>query len=155
MGQPPYTRFVCCEPEALVPFPLEDVAGWFKQSNDRIYAATAPLAEFEISSALPAGTHRIAVPAEFGGIDELLVVSPYLAGSNDEPCCAIHVVWPAAGEVTVFPQRWFTADKVDVGYQWITRVARDPLSGRLVGDGIRIKAFELSEDGTEVARWLE
>ena len=41
----------------LKPFPLGEVAGWFKQSNERVYAATAPLAEFEVSCALPPGTH--------------------------------------------------------------------------------------------------
>ena len=138
-----------------MPFPLRDVAGWFKRSQDRIYSATTPLAEMEISSRLTAGTHTVEVPPELLGIDELLLIGPYPATSNDDAACAILVLHPRAGEVTVLPQTWYTANKCDIGYQWITRVTRDPASGRIIGGGIRIGNFELTEDGTGLERWLE
>jgi hypothetical protein len=153
--EPGYLRLMCFDPDQLAPFPLRDVAGWFKQSQDRVYSATAPLAEMEISSRLTAGTHAVEVPAEFRGIDELLLIGPYPAASNDEAACAILVFRPGAEEVTVLPQSWYTASKCDVGYQWITRVARDPATGRIVGGGIRIGDFELTEDGMRVERWIE
>ena len=154
-AQNAYIRVLCFDPEQLKPFPLSEVAGWFKQSNERVYAATAPLAEFEVSCALPPGTHKIDVPPEFRGVPELLLVTSYPAAGKDDPACAILALAPGTGTVEVLPQKWFTASKVDVGYQWVTRVARDPVSHRLVGDGIRIGKFELTDDGCDVERWLE
>jgi hypothetical protein len=151
----PYIRVLCFDPENLEKFPLEDVAGWFKQSNERIYSATAPLAEFEISSELPPGEHAIEVPAEFREAQELLIVSPLPAAAKDHPACAIVALNAREGRLRVLPQRWFTAAQFDSGYQWITRVARDSVSGRLVGEGVRIKPFELTADGCSLERWLE
>ena len=55
----------------------------------------------------------------------------------------------------MLPQTWFTAGKYDIGYQWITRVTRDPATGRILGGGIRIGNFELAEDGMGLERWIE
>jgi len=134
---------------------MHDVAGWFKRSQDRIYSATAPLAEMEISSRLIAGTHRIEIPPEFRDLEELLLVGSYPSASKDDAACTILVLQPRAGEVTVLPQTWFTANKFDIGYEWITRVTHDPATGRIIGSGIRIRDFELTEDGTMLERWLE
>jgi hypothetical protein len=153
--EPGYLRVMCFEPDRLAAFPLRDVAGWFKQSQDRVYSATAPAAEMEISSRLTAGTHRMEVPPDLRDLDELLLLGPYPAASNDDAACAVLVLRPRAGELTVLPQTWYTANKCDVGYQWITRVARDPATGRIVGSGIRVPNFELTEDGMRVERWLE
>ena len=153
--EPGYLRLLCFDPDQLTAFPLRDVAGWFKKSQDRAYSITAPLAEMEISSRLTAGTHAVDVPAEFRGIDELLLIGPYPAAGKDDPACAVLLLHPTTGEVTVLPQTWFTANKFDVGYQWITRVTRDPQTGRLIGAGIRIGNFELTEDGTRLEKWIE
>ncbi|MFZ3212610.1 MAG: hypothetical protein WA188_13960 [Terriglobales bacterium] len=153
--EPGYLRLLCFDPDQLAAFPLHDVAGWFKRSQDRIYSAIAPLAEVEINSRLAAGKHRVEVPPEFRGIDELLLVSSYPATGKDDAACAILVLHPMAGAVTVLPQTWFTANKFDVGYQWITRVVRDPASGRIIGGGIRIRDFELTEDSMGLERWIE
>jgi len=134
---------------------LRDVAGWFKKSQDRAYSVTAPLAEMEISSRLTAGTHPVEVPVEFRGLEELLLVGSYSAASKDEAACAVLVLHPKTGEVTVLPQTWFTANKFDIGYQWITRVTHDPQTGRIIGGGIRIGNFELTEDGIRLERWIE
>jgi hypothetical protein len=153
--EPGYLRLLCFDPDQLAAFPLHDVAGWFKQSQDRVYSATAPSTEMEISSRLTAGTHAVDVPPEFRGMDELLLIGSYPASSKDAASCAILVLHPSAGEVTVLPQTWFTADKFDIGYQWITRATRDPATSRIIGGGIRIRDFELTEDGMRVERWLE
>ena len=153
--EPGYLRLLCFDPDQLAAFPLRDVAGWFKRSQDRIYSSTAPLAEIEISSRLAAGKHPVEIPPEFRGIEELLLVGSYPAASNDDAACAILVLHPRAGEVTVLPQTWFTANKFDVGYQWITRVTRDPATGRIIGGGIRISNFELTLDGMGLERLIE
>jgi hypothetical protein len=151
----PYIRLLCFDPEQLKPFPLEEIAGWFKPSNERVYAATPPLAEFEISAGLAPGDHAIDPPPQFRGAGELLIVSPLATPEKTGPTCAILVLDPGAGRLRVLPQRWFTAAHFDTGYQWITRVARDPVTGRIVGEGMRIQPFELSEDGCGLQRWLD
>lgn len=134
---------------------MHDIAGWFNKSQERVYSATAPLAEMELPWSLPAGLQSVAVPEELRGVEELLIVSSHPGANKEEPACALLVLRPPAGTVEVLPQKWFTTGKYDVGYQWITRVARDPASGRIVGEGIRLGKFELNDAGTDVERWLE
>lgn len=154
-GEPPYLRVMAFDPDALQTFALDDIAGWFKQSNDRVYSATAPVAEFELPSNLPAGTSRLEAPREFAGIEELLLVdSHYVSDEGRQRATAIYQVHPRAGTVDVLPQRWFDQLFKD-GMEWIARVTRDPVSQRLIGDGPRIRPFELAEDGMNVARWIE
>ena len=57
-------RFACFDPDQLKTFDLAEIAGWFKPSTERIYAATAPVADFEIPLGLDAGMHKIEVAAE-------------------------------------------------------------------------------------------
>lgn len=148
-------RLACFDPDQLKAFDLAEIAGWFKQSSDRIYAATAPIADFEIPLALGPGTHKIELPAELRGVDELIVPTSYKAPSTDDPAFALFVFYPQAGLVEVLPQKWFTAAQYRVGQQWITRAARDPESRRIVGECFGVGKFLLEEDGCRLADWLE
>jgi hypothetical protein len=65
------------------------------------------------------------------------------------------VLDPHAGLVEVLPQRWFTPRKFELGYQWVTRVTRDPESHHIIGEGVRMGSFELSDDGSDLRRWIE
>jgi len=148
-------RLACFDPDQLKSFDVAEVAGWFKQSSDRIYAATAPIAEFETPLTLGPGTHKIEVPAKLAGVDELIVPTSYKAMSNDEPAFALFVFYLQAGLVEVLPQKWFTAAQYRVGQQWITRAARDPESQRIVGECFGVGTFLLEEDGCRLAVWIE
>ena len=148
-------RFVLFELDALKGFGYEEIAGWFKPSPERIYSATPPLAEFGISAMLKQGTHAIAVPADFQGVEELLIPTQYGAKSADDAAAAIYVVYPHAGLAEVLPQRWFTRSQFDVGMHWITRLARDPASRRIIGEAMRFGSFELTEDGCDLAAIIE
>ena len=147
-------RFACFDPDQLKAFDLAEIAGWFKQSADRIYAATAPIAEFESSLALPAGTHKIQVPAELATVDELIVPTSYKTMSPDDPAFAIFVFYMQAGLVEVLPQKWFTASQYQVGPQWISRAARDAESQRIFGECFGTGTFLLEEDGCRLAEWI-
>src|ERR1019366_517401 len=72
-----YLRMALFDAEQLKPFEFESVAGWFKQSNERIYAITTPVADFEFDGMLPQGTHSIEFPEAFHSIDEMHLVSSY------------------------------------------------------------------------------
>lgn len=148
-------RLVCFDPDQLKSFDLAEVAGWFKQSSERIYAVTPPVAEFEIPLALGPGTHKIDVPAEFEAIDELILPSSYKAMSYDDPAFALFVAYLHAGLVEVLPQRWFTTAQYRVGQQWIPRAVRDVESHRIVGECFGVGTFLLEEDGCHLAEWIE
>jgi hypothetical protein len=148
-------RLACFDPDQLKAFDLAQIAGWFKQSADRIYAATAPLVDIEIPLSLTAGTHKIDVPEQLREVDELIVPTSYPARNNDDPAFALFVFYLRAGLVEVLPQRWFTASQYQVGKQWLTRTARDPETHRLVGECFGVGTFQLEEDGCRLERWLE
>lgn len=146
-------RFTCFDSEKLKGFDLAEVAGWFKQSSERIYAATEPICDFEVSAALKPGMHKIEAPEALQTIEELIAPTSCTASEPDDPDMALFVFYFHAGLVEVLPQLWFTHGKRD-GYEWITRAARDRQSHRIFGDGIRISSFLLQEDGMHLERWL-
>jgi hypothetical protein len=148
-------RMVCFDPDQLKAFDVAEVAGWFKQSSERIYSATAPIADFEIPLSLTAGTHKIETPSVFSTIDELIVPTSYKPMTPDDPAFALFVFYLQAGLVEVLPQKWFTAAQYQVGQQWITRAARDPESHRILGECYGAGTFLLEEDGCGLAEWIE
>jgi hypothetical protein len=148
-------RLACFEPDSLKAFDFAELAGWFKQSSERIYAATEPLADFEIPLNLSPGTHQIQVPVELRCVDELLIPTSYKAMSSDDPAFAIFDCYMPAGLVEVLPQKWFTAAQYQVGQQWITRALRDPDSHRIIGECFGAGSFMLREDGCALERWIE
>lgn len=148
-------RFTCFDPAHMKAFDFAEIAGWFRQSSERIYAATEPVCDFEIAVSTGPGTHKIEVPTELREIDELIVPTTYHAISHDDPAMALFVLYLQAGLVEVLPQRWFTAAQYQVGRQWITRAARDQASHRIFGECFGAGAFLLEEDGVRLERWIE
>ena len=148
-------RLCCFDPDQLKAFDLSEIAGWFKQSGDRIYSATAPVSEFEIPVALAPGTHKIEVPPELAELDEVIIPTSYRAMSNDDPAFALFVLYLRAGLVEVLPQRWFTAAQYEVGRKWISRAARHAESHRIFGECFGAGIFLLEEDGCRLAEWVE
>jgi hypothetical protein len=148
-------RLVCFDPDELKAFDVAEVAGWFKQSSERIYSATAPIAEFDLPLSLTAGTHKIEIPSDFSAIDELIVPTSYKPMTQDDPAFALFVFYLQAGLVEVLPQKWFTGAQYQVGQQWITRVARDPESHRILGECFGVGTFLLEEDGCRLSEWVE
>jgi hypothetical protein len=148
-------RLTCFDPDQLEAFDLAEIAGWFKQSSDRIYAKTPPIAEFEVPLTLGPGMHKINVPPELAVVDEMIVPTSYKATSNDDPAFALFVLYLQAGLVEVLPQKWFTASQYQVGKQWISRAARDEESHRIFGECFGVGSFLLEEDGCRLAEWME
>lgn len=151
----PSIRITCFDPDQLKAFDLAEVAGWFKPSSDRIYGATAPLADFEIPLNLRPGTHKISVPVELQTVDELIVPTSFKAISNDDPAFALFVFYLQASLLEIAPQRWFTGAQYRVGQHWITRAARDSESHRIFGECFGVGTFLLEEDGCRLAEWVE
>jgi len=148
-------RLACFDPDQLKAFDLAEVAGWFKSSSDRIYAASMPMADFEVPLTLGPGTHKIEVPAELAAVDELIAPTSYKAMSMDDPAFALFVFYLQAGLVEVLPQKWFTAAQYQVGRQWIPRAAREAASQRIFGECFGVGTFLLEEDGSRLAEWVD
>jgi hypothetical protein len=147
-------RFVCFEPDRMQSFGFEEIAGWFSPSSERIYAATAPLAEFFAGTERPAGVYPLEVPEAFHTVDELLAPALYPSADKNDPAFAIFVVYPQAGLLEVLPQRWITQVNYDIDAHWIARAVRDPESHRIVGELMRVGVFELADNGRDFSLWL-
>lgn len=115
-----------------------------KKSITRYYPFGKTISHVEINTNLPKGIHAFQFPNELLNCDEIFLID----GDNPEAPTApfkVFSVRPKESVIEVFPQEWFK--DADFGYQWITRVTRDKKTGRMIGDGVRIDAFELAEDG--------
>jgi len=148
-------RLACFDADQLKAFDLAEIAGWFKQSSERIYSTTPPIADFEVPLTIAPGMHKIDVPPELATVDELIVPTSYRALSNDDPAFALFVLYLQAGLVEVLPQKWFTAAQYQVGKQWISRTARDLESHRIFGECFGAGSFLLEEDGCRLAEWID
>jgi hypothetical protein len=94
-------------------------------------------------------------PKEIQMVDELLIlcdssaIAPREGGINAN--LALLVAKPRQSTYQLYPQDWFNSSDLDFGYQWITRVAREPQTGRVHGEGFRLKPFELDESLRQLA----
>jgi hypothetical protein len=140
--------------------PLADVAFAARQLPDvvSVWSTTPPIAQVQIPATLAAGVHPCPMPAPLLARDEIfLLVAPFHIGTPEGAAVFAWIVRPAAGTIEVLPQDWFLERDLDYGYQWITRLARDSRTGRIIGDGIRISPFVLDQTGRQVlwADWPE
>lgn len=129
----------------------------FKDSSSHVLHSATIAERVSISNKLAAGLHEGPKAKCAESLHEVFIIAagPHCeSGIDSAPAASIYIWKPAIGKITVLPQRWFTAEVVDLGYEWITRVTRDSHSGHLVGGGIRIDDFVLTEDGTQLLRRL-
>jgi hypothetical protein len=103
------------------------------------------------------GDRKVSFPSPISDLDEILILARSSGVDGTDGAiwneCLI-VAKPDLGYVEVIPQDWFNKGQWDFGWQWPTRVARDPKTGHIVGDGIRMGVFMLDESCRNVQRWL-
>jgi len=150
----------------LVTFPsllpvrdVVSVAAEMRARKERVRFAGGKGIRYEIVSTIDAGTHSITPPPEFLEMPEILVLADYgpaEASSNqwDRMSRAIFDFNFRNRRLEVVPQDWFNRGGYDFGYQWITRVCREPNTNRIVGEGIRLGHFRLDATGRQVEEWL-
>lgn len=143
-------RVVGFSVDRLQPFDATQILT--NKKSEGFYCKAEPNFELRFSTALPEGTHSIVIPPDLQ--DELLIVAPRPVGTADVAVCSVFVLDPTRHQVSVYPQKWFTGAKFDTGYQWITRVCRDPRSTRIIGDGVRIGSFLLDGTNCQLDHWL-
>ena len=110
-------------------------------------ASGRPLCEFSIPTTVASEQRELVFPEQLRHIEELLILcnSSSIDDSlrSDRSNLALLVACPSRGTYQLFPQDWFNHANLDYEYQWVTRVARDPRTGRVHGEGIRISPFVL------------
>ena len=127
-----------------------------KQAGINVYTAGGEIARFTMTTDLEEGFLRIPFPDAIHTLPEILLLGHSTAIKKDpnQMGLCIYSAWPAAGTVEVFPQDWFNHADYDFGYQWVTRVARDPITRRIFGEGIRLGGFVLEETNRSIERWV-
>jgi hypothetical protein len=142
--------------------PIRDLPNAFARLGkaSRFYAEAGDVANVAVSTALSDGAHRVALPEEFKDIGELLVLAHSTSeGRAENHFDTMHLrLWildTAAGRLKIVPQDWFNLGPYDFGYQWVTRMARLPDTGDIVGEGIRLGLFRLDPSLRAVAEWLQ
>jgi hypothetical protein len=137
---------------------LERACSSMEESHEPVYAEGGLIASQSIPLTLKLGTNPVQFDASFSAVPAYLALANntnICAGHKKGPFRAIYDIRPASRTVSVYPQDWYNQGDFDTSYQWPSRVARHPSDERIYGDGVRMGVFLLSEDGTQIARWLK
>ena len=100
-----------------------------------------------------ASSCQVQFPVEFHSFGNFIMVVR-VEDLYDEPTggnTALAEIFPFENRVSMYPQDWFNKDeRIDFGYQWITRAIRPLPAGGIQGQGIRIDDFELDETNRQI-----
>lgn len=125
----------------------------------RFYASSGETASVALSTALDDNIHSVEIPQPLREAGELLILAHSTADGRrenhfDEMHLRLWILDAPSGRLEIVPQDWFNNGAYDFEYQWVTRVARVPGTGKLVGEGIRLGVFQLDSSRRNVAEWL-
>lgn len=96
-------------------------------------------------------------PDAMRSMGELLILchSSGVPVSAESVDLALIVAEPRASVYRLYPQDWFNHADMDFGYQWVTRVVRNPNTGRIEGEGFRIPPFVLDKTMTKLEKLVD
>jgi hypothetical protein len=143
---PPIRLFVI-EPNRLRPL-QDDLNSLYERMdshNEFIVLGGSATAEMSLSTTNVTDDQSAEFPEILHSTDELLILChssgiPQASGSVD---LALLVANPRLSRYRLYPQDWFNNSGLDFGYQWVTRMARNPQTGYVHGEGFRIRPFIL------------
>ena len=135
---------------------LERLCAWMRQAETPFASSGAPVFEFPIPTTVAGRQLQMVFPEELRDLTELLILC-HSSGVEESPPphrsnLALLVARPRDGTCQLFPQDWFNRARLDYTFQGVTRVARDPRTGRIHGEGFRIDPFVLDKTLRHV-RW--
>lgn len=138
-------RLVVIEPSRLAPIIVNPNDLDWRKPESHLRLGGRPLAEVSLATTQIEEDLPLEFPEPLGRIDELLILCDSSAISTSGPNLALLVAQPSTHRYHLYPQDWFNSANLDWGYQWITRIARNPETGRIHGEGIRLPPFVLDE----------
>ena len=123
-----------------------------KQGGDSIAFNGGMVATVDLPTAWSHGRYQFSFPNEMRFVQEMFIlVHTNPPGESQEtrpkPHEAIYRVKPADGTVNVIPLDWYNHGDFDFGYEWVTQVALDSVTGKIVGNGVRLSPFLMEPDG--------
>jgi hypothetical protein len=146
---------------ALYPATASNAEWWAQEKRYRPPEGGPPKPDFvvRVSRSLDPGHHSVVFPEAFQALDEILVVfstknqaiEPWVGGFG--PFCLL-IARPRMNDVEVAPLDWWNEDSRFRPHSDIERLFRDPVTGRLFGDGSHLRPFVLKEGARELERWL-
>jgi hypothetical protein len=126
---------------------LEHLCASMRRIGAPFLTSAAPHSECPIPTTAVGQQLPLDFPDQLRHIGEILMLCHSSAivdsAAWDRSNLALLVARPREGRYELFPQDWFNNANLDYGYQWVTRVARDPRTGQIHGEGIRIDPFVL------------
>jgi hypothetical protein len=125
----------------------------------RFCAHSGRLGSLVLTAAMTDGEHHLEIPEALQDLGVLhflvhVTAESQLTSGFDQMRLCIWSLDTSSGLLTVVPQDWFNEGPYDFGYQWVTRVAQDPVTSQIVGEGIRLGLFRLDASARQVERWL-
>jgi hypothetical protein len=132
---------------------LKTLCADMRRGRAPFLSAAPPACEFPLPTTIVDERQHVTFPGALRAIPELLILchSSAIHSRGDFDNLALMVASPRKGWYELFPQDWFNNGGFDYEYQWVKRVARDPRTGRIHGDGTRIDPFVLDETLRQLA----
>jgi hypothetical protein len=150
-GITPPIRLLVFRPATLSPLRADLDAQYERMSVDSlaILFDGEPSAEMRLPTVNTSDKLHAEFPEPLCAIDELLLLCQS-SGITPQPTwehnnLALVVAKPGQSSYQLYPQDWFNEGGFDYGYEWVTRVVRNPTTGCIHGEGIRIAPFVLDE----------
>lgn len=147
-------KIILMDANSMTPIDLQpELPAMRNGSGKSFYFSGGVMGSLTIPTYLGGGQHRISFPESFKCLDELLILAtahPPGRKPGDIMNHAIVKLMPKSDEFEIVRLDWFNHRNADFGYEWPTRVARDPESKKLFLSGIRFADQVLNEDGSRV-----
>jgi len=140
--------------------PISDVSlavHRLKSKKNYIFTEDTLLTRFRLSVNSAELKNHYEFPEEFQSLDELLILA-HQTGQPREVIASslcLFVLRPRSREYEIYPQDWFNDGSLDYGYQWVTRVAREPHTKKIYGEGFRISRFVLDPGLRNIERLFD
>jgi hypothetical protein len=125
-----------------------------RTAPDPVYFNGPSVAESVVGAFTEPGHHSLSLPPAFSEVDEILVLAQFARTNAASHHLAAYSLRPALGQMAVYPQDWFNQSDYDFGYQWVSKLTREPRTKRLCGKGVRIRDFVLDSTNRQVDHWL-
>ncbi|MGD0253550.1 MAG: hypothetical protein ABSC01_12740 [Verrucomicrobiota bacterium] len=136
---------------------VEEICQLMRTEKRTVYHRGGEILSFQIPTFVAGELRTLTFPDPISKIKELLIPCHSSGIVYEGTGCqslGLLIARPSRGEFEIIPQDWFNTANLDFGYQWVTQFARHSRTGKVVGGGIRISYFVLSDDLRQIERQI-